>query len=300
MLQLALLLGRKQRLEEAQVQLLLRQPRGGARRRVGPQRGVGACRGGERTRGVATALGWPRQRLFRPFRLRVGEASRLRAGHATAAVAAATAVHAVATDAEHPNPLRWDSVWRCEHWVDSAPALCAARRWRAAPVAAALPLLVRARRPGRHAHAAAHLRWKSAAREGGVDLDEPAQAEDLTLLERRRGRGRPHEAAESVQSEALGRDAAAPLLLKLGPLPVKLDAAGCDLAEHQERLCNLRLGRVRRHAHEHDGVGADAALRRRHGTVELSAWPRHVAPVALLAKGKVDVSAVGALPVTRR
>jgi len=99
------------------------------------------------------------------------------------------------------------------------------------------PLLVRARRPGRHAHAAAHLRWKSAAREGGVDLDEPAQAEDLTLLERRRGRGRPHEAAEGVQRWALGRDAAAPLLRN--PRPEKLDAAGGDLAEHQERRCNL-------------------------------------------------------------
>ena len=71
-------------------------------------------------------------------------------------------------------------------------------------------------------------------------------------------------------------------------------------ARGQRAEGDLRLGNVRRHAHEHDGVGADAALRRRHGTVELSAWPRHVAPVALLAKGKVDVSAVAARPVTRR
>jgi len=52
------------------------------------------------------------------------------------------------------------------------------------------------------------------------------------LLERCQGRGWPHEAAEGVQREALERHLAAPLLLEVGLLPVKLDAIGGNIAEH--------------------------------------------------------------------
>ena len=62
-------------------------------------------------------------------------------------------------------------------------------------------------------------------------------------------------------------------LLELCPLAVELDSPGRELAEPQQRLGDLRLGGVRRDAHQHDGERADAPLGGRHAAEELGAGP---------------------------
>ena len=62
-----------------------------------------------------------------------------------------------------------------------------------------------------------------------------------------------------MEGEAVGGHAYA-TLLELGALPMEFDAPGCELSKDEQRLGNLKLGRMARHAHEHHREWADAPL----------------------------------------
>eukprot|EP00964_Phaeocystis_antarctica_P057544 scaffold34054_cov72-Phaeocystis_antarctica.AAC.2 len=152
-------------------------------------------------------------------------------------------------------------------------------------------------------HLGAHTRGERVRRHGAaherrVDLDWLTKDGKLAALQCSGGRGGADEAAERVQRKAVRRETSA-ALLELGALTVELDAASSDLAELQQCLCDLCLGSLGRHAHQHHSERADAPLRLLHWTEELGARPWRVAAIALLPEGKVDVCAVGAFPVAR-
>ena len=130
-----------------------------------------------------------------------------------------------------------------------------------------------------------------APRIGRVDLDRLAEDDHLATLEGRGGRLRAEEAAEGVQSEAVGRHAHA-ALLELGALPVERTTRGELANVSASATCSLSRAT---HAHQHDGEGADAPLVLGHGAEELRARPR-VLQRLHFAEREVDVAAVGALP----